>query len=107
MSGEELAMEVIKDFEKQGNKIVKQLGDSHEREYKEFLSRVELAKEKIQKEHAKIMEDVEDDMAELGKQAATFSGERQKIESNYSALDNKVSRLIAGLEEELGRGMEL
>lgn len=102
MSGEELAMEVIKDFEKQGNEIVRQLGESHKKEYDKFLAKVNIQKEKVHKKHTMVMEAVEHDMIELQEEQLTLAGLRKDINNDYSALDDTISKLIARLEEEIG-----
>lgn len=105
MSGEELAMEVIKDFEKQGNEIVRQLGESHKKEYESFLIKANIGKEEVQKKHAIIMKAVEHDMAELQGQQLTLADLRTNINDDYSALDDTISRIMARLEDELEGGV--
>lgn len=102
MSGEELAWEVIKDFEKQGNEIVNQLGESHEREYEEFLVKVKTAKQRMQKEHGAIIKVVESDIAKLQEEKVALANLRAKTNDTYNNLDGTIATLMAQLEEELG-----
>lgn len=98
-------MEVIKDFENQGNEIVRQLGESHKKEYDKFLVRVNIGKEKVHKKHTMVMEVLGHDMIELQEKQLTLAGLRKDINNDYSALDDTISKLIAQLEEDLGGGM--
>lgn len=105
MSSEELAMEVIEDFEKQGNEIIKQLGESHKKEYDNFLVRANIEKEKVHKKHTMTMEAVGHDMIELQEEQLTLAGLRKDMNDDYSTLDDTILKLIARLEEELGGEM--
>lgn len=98
-------MEVIKDFEKQGKEIVKQLGESHRREYDNFLARANIGKEEVKKQHTIIMEAVGQDIIELQEKQLTLAGLRTNTNDDYSALDITISKLIAQLEEELEEGI--
>lgn len=105
MSGEELAAEVIKDFEKQGNEIVRQLEESHKKEYETFLARLNIGKEKLRMKHAVVMEAVGHEMIELQEKQLTLTDLGKNINDDYSVLDHTISKLIARLEEELEGGM--
>lgn len=106
MSGEELALEIIKDFEKQGSEIVRQLGESHKKEYGEFLDKVRAGKQKVQREHTRILKTVERDSLKLEKEKATLTNLRTKINYNYSTLDSKISKLMVDLEKGLEGAVE-
>lgn len=101
MSSEELATEVIKEFEKQGNEIVEQLEESHKKEYNTFLARVNAKKEKARMKHAVVMESVGQDMIELREGQLTLTDLRKDINDDYSVLDHTISELVARLEKEL------
>lgn len=105
MSGEELATEVIKNFEKQGNEIVRRLEESHKKEYETFLARLNIGKEKVQMKHAVVMEAVGHDMIELQEKQLTLTDLRKNINDDYNVLDHTISKLIAQLEEELEGGI--
>lgn len=105
MSSEELATEVIREFEKQGKEIVGQLEESHRKEYDTFLARMNAEKEKIRMKHAVVMESVGHDMIELREGKLTLTDLRKDIDDDYSVLDHTLSKLAAQLEKELEGGM--
>lgn len=105
MSSEELATEIIKEFEKQGNEIVEQLEGSHRKEYDTFLARVNAEKDKARMKHAVVMESVGNDMVELREGQLTLADLRRDIDDDYSVLDHTVSKLVARLEKELEGGV--
>jgi hypothetical protein len=105
MSGEELAMEIINDFEKNGREIAEQLGTSHRREYEEFLTRVKLGEKKVQMEHAKIMEAVGEDFSEITRRSEKLKDVRTKLRKEYEVLDVTISTMMANLEEDLEKSM--
>ncbi|KAI5848716.1 hypothetical protein DFP73DRAFT_621171 [Morchella snyderi] len=105
MSGEELAMEIVNDFEKKGREIAEQLGASHRCEYEEFLTRVKLGEKKVQMEHAEIMEAVGKGLSEITRRSKVLKDVRTKLSKEYEALDVTISTMMANLEEDLERSV--
>jgi uncharacterized protein YkuJ len=98
MSGEDLAMEMVKDFETEGEKIIQILADSHSQEYKTFRLKIEEGKERVARAAESMRQLVDNGIDEIEKANKELEGGKRDMEAQYEELNDVIERMLGEID---------
>ncbi|KAL7272807.1 hypothetical protein RUND412_004369 [Rhizina undulata] len=90
-SGEEMAMQVIEDFEVQGNNLIRQLGEKHQQAFNEFKNVIEDGKRIVENDQKSIRRDLQQKAENNRKRK--MADLKKGIESEYSRMQREINEL--------------
>jgi hypothetical protein len=94
MNSEDLALNMIEDFEARGSEIIKTLGSAHKEEHDRFLVKVEKAKEAIAEKTKDMKGIMERAVCEVEKGKEIVAGGQRVAQEEYEQVQKEIDRML-------------
>lgn len=99
MTGEELAKEVVTDFEKRGREMVERLREAHHNDYENFLGNVERAKEKLRVTSKESQGQIDEAIAKY-RDSMRLADVLKHNDDSYGKLTGNIATVLAKCKSE-------
>ncbi|RPA93944.1 hypothetical protein L873DRAFT_1837774 [Choiromyces venosus 120613-1] len=94
MCSEELAIEMIEDFEARGNKLIQALDDSHTQEYEEFLENLEEAKKAIAAKAEELDQVIRNGLDSIERKEEEWRNSQMDGGGEHQKLDDEIEKML-------------
>ncbi|KAG0638879.1 hypothetical protein HOY80DRAFT_1016191 [Tuber brumale] len=91
---EELAIEMIENFEAQGTRLVKALDDSHTQEYNEFLENLEEAKKAVAAKAEELDQLIRNGLDSVERKEEDWKNNQMAKKKQHQKLDNAIEEML-------------